>query len=113
MKKAAPAPEKKAEAVKVEEKKIAAPDTEKIEADLKSLGAKFDKDGVNVKGILYNIPKSTTPATNYAVLKGSENQGFVCGLDDKEFKKLEGKEVNFTGKAYRIPGWKAPIIIVK
>lgn len=113
VKKAAPAPEKKAEAVKVEEKKPAAPDTDKIEADLKSLGAKFDKDGVNVKGILYNIPKSTTPATNYAVLKGSENQGFVCGLDDKEFKKLEGKEVDFTGKAFRIPGWKAPIIIVK
>ena len=106
------APEKKDEAVKVEEKKPAV-SNEKLEADLKSLGAKFDKDGVSVKGILYNIPKSTTPATNYAVLKGSENQAFVCGLDDKEFKKLEGKEVDFTGKAYRIPGWKAPIVIVK
>ena len=116
------APAKKAEVKKLEVKKApakkaevkkAAVSTSKIEADLKDLGAKFDKDNVSIKGILYSIPKSTTPATNYAVLQGSVNQGFVCGPDEKEFKKLEGKEVNFTGKAFRIPGWKAPIILVK
>ena len=129
VKKAAPkAEEKKTEVVKAEEKKVeAAPkaaekkaevkkatvDAKKIEADLEALNAKLEKDSVVVKGILYAIPGSTTSLTNYAVLNGRENQGFVCGYEDAEFKKLIQKEVEFTGKSYRISGWKAPIVVVK
>ena len=110
------APVKKAEEKKVEEKKAevkkAVVPAGKIESDLNLLGAKFEKDGIVVEGTLYKIPKSTSPATNFAVLKGSENQGFVCGLDEKEFTSSVGKKVKYNGKSYRVPGWKAPIVVV-
>ncbi len=110
-KEVAPAPAKKVEEKKAEVKRSVVP-AGKIESDLESLGAKFEKDGVIVKGVLYKIPKSTSPATNYAVLRGGENLGFVCGLEDAEFAKSVSLEVIYTGKSYRISGWKAPIIVV-
>ena len=110
-KEVAPAPAKKVEEKKAEVKRSVVP-AGKIESDLESLGAKFEKDGVIVKGVLYRIPKSTSPATNYAVLRGGENLGFVCGLEDAEFAKSVSLEVIYTGKSYRISGWKAPIIVV-
>ena len=109
--KKAAAPVKKAEEKKAEVKKQAVPSA-KIEADLELLGAKPEKESVTIKGTLYRIPKSTSPATNFAVLKGAENQGFVCGLDEAEFAKSVSKEVTYSGKSYRISGWKAPIIVV-
>ena len=85
----------------------------KLASDLKELGAKMEKESVTVSGTIIKIPASTSAATNYALLKDGKNQGYICGKDESFFSAKSGETYTATGKAYRVQGWKAPIIVIE
>ena len=104
--------------VKKAEEKKAVPAKEdvlsqKINNDLEKLGALQDKNNLTISGTLIRIPASTSTATDYALLKDGKNQGYVCGKPADFFSKNEGKEIKAAGKSYKVPGWKAPIIVIE
>lgn len=87
--------------------------SQKINNDLEKLGALQDKNNLTISGTLIRIPASTSTATDYALLKDGKNQGYVCGKPADFFSKNEGKEIKAAGKSYKVPGWKAPIIVIE
>ena len=54
----------------------------------------------------------TSELTNYAVVAGNANQGYVCG-GNIDFAAYKNMTVKVTGRSYRIMGWKAPIIVAE
>ena len=66
---------------------------------------------VTVRGTLVAVPSSANLATNYAIGSASTPIiGFVCVAEDGMVKPFVNKEVQLTGRQFKVEGWKSPII---
>ena len=66
---------------------------------------------VTVTGMLVPVPSSSNLMTNYAV--GTTNVpivGFVGAAEDGMLKPFVNKEVQISGRQFKVENWKSPVI---
>ena len=111
------AAEKKAAEKKAEVKKVAAPAFSAKDpriAAFKALGIDVFKapyTQVTVTGVLIPVSTSANLATNYAI--GTTNVpivGFVSAAEDGMLKPFVDKEVQISGRQFKVENWKSPVI---
>ena len=106
------AAEKKAEAKKVPAPAFSAKDPRV--AAFKALGIDVFKapyTQVTVTGRLVSVHTSANLATNYAI--GTDNVpivGFVSAAEDGMLKPFVDKEVQISGRQFKVANWKSPVI---
>lgn len=64
-----------------------------------------------VEGKLFRVEYSDSTATDYAIMSGSNNLGFIFWLPGSARNDLLNKKVRVEGVSYSISGAKAPVII--
>ena len=108
---------KKAAEKKAEVKKVAAPAFSAKDpriAAFKALGIDVFKapyTQVTVTGVLIPVSTSANLATNYAI--GTTNVpivGFVSAAEDGMLKPFVDKEVQISGRQFKVENWKSPVI---
>ena len=111
------AAEKKAAEKKAEVKKVPAPAFSAKDprvAAFKALGIDVFKapyTQVTVTGVLIPVSTSANPATNYAI--GTTNVpivGFVSAAEEGMLKPFVEKEVQISGRQFKVENWKSPVI---
>ena len=106
------AAEKKAEVKKVPAPAFSAGDPRV--AAFKALGIdvfKAPHTQVTVTGRLVPVPTSANSATNYAI--GTTHVpivGFVSAAEDGMLKPFVDKEVQISGRQFKVANWKSPVI---
>ena len=109
--------EKKAAEKKAEVKKVPAPAFSAKDprvAAFKALGIDVFKapyTQVTVTGVLIPVSTSANPATNYAI--GTTNVpivGFVSAAEEGMLKPFVEKEVQISGRQFKVENWKSPVI---
>ena len=94
----------------------ALPVPEKLMAELRELGVPAEAKPARFEqtGTLTRVTGSQSRATDHALMFESENRGFVVPIADGILnKELIDQPVRVVGRAYRIPTWKAPIVVVE
>ena len=94
----------------------ALPVPEKLMAELRELGVPADAKPARFEqtGTLTQVAGSQARATDHALMFESENRGFVVPIADGILRKeFVDQPVRVVGRAYRIPTWKAPIVVVE
>ena len=108
---------KKAAEKKAEVKKVVAPAFSAKDpriAAFKALGIDVFKapyTQVTVTGVLIPVSTSANLATNYAI--GTTNVpivGFVSAAEDGMLKPFVDKEVQISGRQFKVENWKSPVI---
>ena len=80
-----------------------------VDAAIKQLDAKRTGP-VKVNGILVKVEKSINAATEYAIIAGNVNLGFVSTADKSLLSFYLDKQVAIEGDKYVVSNWKAPVI---
>ena len=99
------------------EQKEAAPS--QLDAALKELGIDLSAGkAVTAAGYFAPLTGTTTPTVRYALLKEEQpekyvNTYFVCAEDAASLARLANENVELTGVAYTVPGWKTPVLKVE
>ena len=84
---------------------------EEVDKAIDQLGAKRTGP-VKANGILIKVPKSINAATEYALVAGTVNLGFVSTADKNLLSFYLEKKIAIEGDKYVVNNWKSPIIKV-
>ena len=92
------------------------PVPKKLMAELRELGVPENAKPARFEqvGVLIRVTGSQSPATDYALMFEEENRGFLAPIADGVLhKEWVDQSVRVVGRAYRIPTWKAPIVVIE